>query len=95
MPVLKHTHTYIRVKTLRDGKFYLYRCADKECTHREDKLFLVGKASRCTSCGNEFQLTAEDLRSAKPRCIECKETKKAKLYKEVKNLVTNLFEETL
>lgn len=95
MPILKHVHTYIRVKVTKDGKYFLYRCANKDCTHREDKKFLEGKASRCTKCGDEFTLTYEDLRNAKPQCMDCKDTVKSRKYKAAKQVVSNLFGESI
>lgn len=91
MPVLKHIHQYKRVRIMRDGKFYLYRCAHKDCSHREDKKFLEGKASLCNKCGAEFKLTFEDLRRAFPTCLNCANTKIAKKHQATKSLVNQLF----
>jgi hypothetical protein len=93
MPVLKHTHQYVRVRVTRDGKPYLYRCAHKDCTHREDKKFLEGKASLCNQCGAEFKLSFEDLRRAFPKCMNCSQTKVAKQFQATKSVIAGLFGE--
>ena len=93
---LKHTHQYIRVRTTRDGKFYLFRCAHEKCTHREEKKFLEGRLSLCNKCGAEFKLTNEDLKRARPVCTNCSNTKEAKHLRlvrgSVKTVLGSLFD---
>jgi sRNA-binding protein len=74
MASVNHVHTYYTTKK-RERIFY---CADPYCTHRLDRKLLVGKASKCNLCGNEFILTRQDLERAKPRCQACSQTKQAK-----------------
>lgn len=52
--------------------------------HKED---LVGKRARCI-CGNEFNLTPEDLKRARPRCLECSNTVKSRLVKKMQGELT-------
>lgn len=82
MPVQEHIHTYVKYK----GRPGFYRCNAKDCTHFIDKERILGKMSRCNSCGAEFQLTQEDLRRAKPKCLECSNTKRARIHKKTMEL---------
>jgi len=77
MSSLKHVHTYVKYKK-RSGYF---RCADSHCTHILDKEAVLGKASLCTSCGKEFILSREDLKRVKPRCLECSNTARGKVFR--------------
>jgi hypothetical protein len=81
MPVLKHTHTYIRHET---RKKYM-RCFSPHCTHVIEAAILRGKASLCTICGDEFVLTREDLRRAKPRCPKCSMTKEGGIRRDIES----------
>lgn len=85
MPAIAHIHTYVKYKN-RPG---FYRCEAPDCTHIIDKELLLGKLSLCSLCGSQMILTREDLRRAKPRCLNCSETKKAKLHKKA-NEITKL-----
>jgi hypothetical protein len=87
MPSLKHTHSYVRYKS-RPG---YYRCANAHCSHFAEKEVLVGKACTCT-CGKEFILDREDLRRARPKCLECSNTAKSKIFKASHDLVKGLME---
>jgi hypothetical protein len=82
MPSIDHVHLYVKYKK-RPGYF---RCAAPNCTHIADKEFLEGKHSTCNLCGAVMTLSKEDLRRAKPRCIECSNTKKAKDLKKLQEL---------
>jgi len=94
MPVLNHIHQYIRVKrTVRDGKPFLFMCAHPDCSHRNEKKFIEGKHSICNKCGSEFVLTREDLRRSKPVCVNCSQTKEAKLHRQIREGVSELFPE--
>lgn len=86
MPSIDHVHTYIRYKK-RPG---YYRCAAPNCTHLQEKEFLLGKNSLCSACGSCFVLTYEDLRKAKPRCLNCANTKEARRYREIQKLTEGL-----
>lgn len=88
MPSLNHIHTYVRFT--KD----VYRCSDKHCYHTAKKSILVGKATLCTECGQEFVLTREDLRRARPRCLACSKTKKALEVQNATGLMYNLFKNT-
>lgn len=93
MPSLKHIHTFKRVKATRDGKHFLYMCIDPHCTYRVDKLYLVGKAALCNSCHQEFILTGEDLRRAKPICQECSNTAKSREFRARRDTLKSFFGE--
>jgi hypothetical protein len=86
MPAIKHVHTYIRYKARPNW----YRCAAPNCTHHIDKEVLLGKLSLCNSCGAEMILSREDLRRAKPKCLNCSDTKKAKLHQKAQELTKYL-----
>ena len=86
MPAIKHVHTYIKYKK-RPGYF---RCAAPDCTHCMDKEVLEGKHSLCNVCGNLFTLTKKDLMLSKPRCLNCSNTKKAKMLRKAQELTRGL-----
>jgi len=94
MPSLNHIHTYRRVRATQDGKHFLYMCTDPHCTFRSPKIFLVGKAALCNSCHNEFVLTSEDLRRAKPVCPNCSQTKDAKEFRRLREALRETFNES-
>jgi len=85
VPVIDHTHTYIRNR--KHNQYY--RCKDPKCSHTCDRNNLEGKASICNACGNEFILTWYDLRLAKPVCIACSGTAKGKTYRAVQSMLEN------
>ena len=76
MPSQNHVHTYVKFKSRPD---YM-RCAAPDCTHYTLKETLIGKNSRCALCGAQFILDKETIRLAKPRCLGCRSTKKAKVF---------------
>ena len=86
MPSIVHTHTYVRYKS-RPGYF---RCDSPDCTHFIDKESVLGKISLCTTCGEQFLLSREDLKRARPKCLNCSNTKKAKQHKKVQKLTESL-----
>lgn len=85
MPSMNHVHTYVRFT--KD----VFRCSDKHCYHTANKTILVGKASICNECGEEFVLSRQDLRRARPRCLKCSKTKKALIQQSAAGLIDNLF----
>lgn len=86
MPAIAHIHTYVKYKN-RPGYF---RCEAPNCTHIIDKELLEGKLNLCSFCGAQTILTREDLRRVRPRCLNCSETKKAKLHKKAQELTKHL-----
>ena len=89
--ILKHTHQMMRVKgTVKDGRPFLFMCADSHCTYKEEKKFLLGKASLCNTCRKEMILTTEDLKRSKPMCRDCSNTKEAKEYRRLKEVIREL-----
>lgn len=94
MPAINHVHSYIRLKHRKDH----YKCGDPYCTHIAHKELIEGKADKCPFCGNEFVLTKDDPRRAKPRCIDCSNTASARKFKNARDIVStnlnNLDEET-
>jgi hypothetical protein len=87
--ILKHTHQLKRVKGTKD----IYNCADPHCTYKENKIFLVGKASLCNECRGEIVLTSEDLKRSKPLCLNCSNTKEAIAYRKIRDNVKMLIPE--
>jgi hypothetical protein len=55
-----------------------------------DKEATEGKLSLCTACGSQFILTREDLKRAKPKCLNCSNTKKARTFKKAQQLTQYL-----
>jgi hypothetical protein len=82
MPVINHIHSYIRFSKTQ------YRCADPYCSHLNTIDKLLGKVSRCPICKiTDFVLSRSDLKLAKPRCINCSQTKSAREFKENKQVI--------
>ena len=82
MPVLNHIHSYIKFSASQ------MQCSDPYCSHLQTKDRLVGKVSRCPICKiTDFILTRADLKLAKPRCVNCSQTKAAKKFKENRDQV--------
>ncbi len=86
MPTMNHVHTYVRYKA-RPG---YYRCDAPDCTHFLDKENVQGKLSRCTVCGDQMILSREDLRRARPKCMNCSNTKTAKMHRKAQELTRYL-----
>lgn len=83
---MNHVHTLLRFN--KDQM----KCANPYCSFRADKIDVEDKVSCCNVCGEEFVLTRADIkRYAKPRCINCKTTKKAKEYQEKQKLLQDIF----
>lgn len=72
-----HIHTYVKFKS-RPGYF---RCAAPDCTHFLIKEAVKGKYSLCPDCGRQFIIDTDNIRLAKPRCLNCRDSKKAKAFK--------------
>lgn len=84
MPVLNHIHSYVRFSATQ------MKCSDPYCSHLQTKDRLLGKVSRCPICHSvDFILTRADLRLAKPRCINCSNSKAAREFKENKEKIAN------
>lgn len=70
----RHIHKFIRV---RDDRIALWRCAHRYCNYTlypKQELFLVGQATTCWSCDNEFAMSAESLQTDLPVCPTCRMT---------------------
>jgi DNA-directed RNA polymerase subunit RPC12/RpoP len=89
MPTLNHVHTYHRI----DKKTGEWGCKDPYCSCVTEKKYILGKASRCNNCGNEFKLTSYDLRLKEPRCVECSERRAAKEFRQKTEVIGSLFGE--
>ena len=78
---LKHTHIFEKIKI--NGQIF-YRCSHGECWFRAPKSEMLGKKTLCVICQkNEFTLSREDLKRAKPRCLDCSNTKEAREKKQL------------
>jgi hypothetical protein len=87
----EHTvHRYVRHDRRRD----FYRCADKYCYHFMDRGSLIGKASLCNMCKQEFELSRDDLRRKKPVCYRCSNTAKAQSLRKIMDQTADVFTET-
>lgn len=83
---IEHVHSFVRVKRRKT----MYMCNDPHCTYRQDKDFLVGKASLCCNCGQEMVLTGEMLRLARPAHATCRNTKEGRMENAAKDLLKGL-----
>ncbi len=88
MPALKfnsdgsrHIHTYVRKGKGRSARQYM--CANPHCIHYVNRELLRGKESVCSVCHKTvILLTPDQLQLAKPRCIMCADTAKAREIRE-------------
>jgi len=64
------------------------KCADPYCSHINTNDRLIGKVSRCPFCKiTDFILTRADLKLAKPKCVNCSQTRAAKEFRENRDKV--------
>jgi hypothetical protein len=72
MPGKKHVHRYLRTH-LRFAS--VWRCADSECPHfmpPHQEGLMIGRASFCWGCSEQFTLDDEALKEEFPRCARCR-----------------------
>lgn len=90
MVKMNHVHTLCRFD--KDTM----KCSNPYCSFKAANVDVQDKATCCNICGEEFVLTRADIkRYAKPRCINCKTTKKAKEYQEKQKLIQDIFKPEL
>lgn len=96
MPVLEHIHTYIRWKVSRYSKHggdkiiggeRQFKCNHPNCTHYMSESMVLGKASLCNGCGQEFVLDKSNIDMLFPKCLSCRKTKKADEHRKVSQIV--------
>ena len=91
MPHMNHIHEFIKWK-VRFGELF-YRCAHPDCSKITEQSLLVGKRSTCGLCHTgTLVLTKEDLKRAKPRCLECSETSAARELRATKAKVAGVLD---
>ena len=54
---------------------------------------VIGKNSLCTECGTQFLIDFDNVKLVKPRCLNCRDTKKARAFKVGQAAVGDLFKE--
>lgn len=87
---MNHTHSYIKWKKTKSGEIW-FKCADPNCTHTAPASLIKGKVTLCPQCKvTEFILDREALRRAVPKCVNCRDTKEAKLIKAAEGLMGNV-----
>ena len=82
----KHLHEYMRSSSNKD----IYRCVDPDCTHYQQKEFLVGKRARCHKCKNDMILTKDQLMNKIPSCMNCSKSRVAKRVKDVRGFLEEI-----
>jgi len=82
----KHLHEYMR----SSGSKNIYRCMDPDCTHYQQKEFLVGKRAICHKCKNDMILTKDQLKNRIPSCMNCSKSRAAKRVKDVRNFLAEI-----
>jgi hypothetical protein len=92
MPSKKHTHKYRRY-VRGNWKTSRYACADPDCYKVGRPGLLLGKKSICWNCGQEFILTRDNLETAKPKCINCADTKEAREHRRINETVQEMASE--
>lgn len=68
----RHTHKYHKVKIASDK---VWACALPHCNHHMPKHMenlVVGKATLCWNCDEEFTLNVANMRDDKPQCDDCR-----------------------
>lgn len=96
MPALNHTHSYIKWRKRGNPVEMHWKCADPDCTHTIAQSLVIGKNSLCPACTAViFKLTWEDdlLRRSIPKCINCRNTRRAKTYQNIQGSLKGLFKE--
>lgn len=83
MSSLKHIHTYAQMKGRKD----YFKCLHPECSHYTSRDLVLEKKSLCTACGGEFILDCENTRMVRPKCLNCRSTRKARAYQLAQELV--------
>ena|ERR1035437_3724544 len=86
MPGLNHIHTLTRFKS---RPLYM-KCEDPKCSSYFLRELCVGKASLCTSCGNEFILDYHSSKLARPQCLLCADTKEARAYRAMQDMMKRM-----
>ncbi len=89
---LDHVHTYQLYKK-RSGphaKERMYRCAHPKCYHFAEYERIIGKASCCNACGDEFILDYQAARAVKPICLNCSNSKRGKANRAAAALMKQL-----
>lgn len=92
MPVLTHTHQYIRHGGVQSK---IFKCAHPDCSHREKKEFIKGKTSVCNKCLEGFILDYQALRRSKPICLNCMDSRAGREHRRIKSGIAELFPEEL
>ena len=74
---MKHVHRYIRrdISQTPKKKYIVLACSLPHRNHYINPKLAVGKLSICWRCGEEFIITPDLLRLAKPHCKDCTKTK--------------------
>ena len=75
MPVIKHTHKYVRAGG-KTGKKGIFICKHADCSHILHKDLLIFRKSICNRCGIEFVLDSYAITLKKPHCEKCTKSKK-------------------
>ena len=87
-PETEHIHTFVKFKGKFFGRTDNWTCASPDCNTIRPPEQVIGKLSRCTLCGIPFTLTREDMRRARPRCLECSDTKKGRILRKTREALT-------
>lgn len=92
MPALTHTHSYVKSHKQKSDGQQVWKCEDPKCTHLSLHHLVRGKLTLCPACREqEFVLEGRALKRTRPLCINCRNTKEAKEFRESKSLIEALF----
>lgn len=61
MPVLNHTHKYVRRES-GASKYPIYKCLLPDCTSFINEIIAENKKSLCYFCETEFHITKDQIR---------------------------------
>jgi hypothetical protein len=82
----KHIHKYIRI---RDDRVTLWKCADPHCKwfmYKKQEIAILGNASFCWNCGEEFVMGYANLEEDLPMCLVCRTPDASRLLDEIERL---------
>ena len=91
----KHVHSYARIKSPTNDRKDLYRCTFPTCFHTAPKHLLIGKLALCSLCAEEFILTGEALKRAKPHCEKCYKGKRGERARALRESAQDISEDVL
>src|SRR5271165_1706655 len=83
---MNHLHRWKKLEKKKKGTESVWICAHPNCYAKSSYNEIFGKESGCTKCGRSLILNGETIRRANPLCLDCSNTREARLHREVEQL---------